>query len=281
MQGATASSQYHKTYHSRRPRDEKDKDVFQDRPSDQGYGKGRPKLPNGDGLHDQYGYKAHAKARGHEKGRDGLHGAHSHHGYERGREYLPNRGARCGYRSYAKARGHESYDFLVSTRLHGRGYPSGRTKALRPVEKFTEEFNFEAMNEKFNKEEVWGLFGESTTAAISGHKNVDGTDTNIGGAPEAEEDGPVKVDNTPVYCKDDFFDTLSSNTLDQQSGRGRVTFYERRKLDSETFGEIQRHQQGRGIQGSRRAGGSQGSYRGRGYDHRGRGRGRTVYSRVT
>lgn len=41
----------------------------------------------------------------------------------------------------------------------------------RPVTKFSEDFDFEAMNEKFNKDEVWGHLGKNNKSQL---KDKDG-----------------------------------------------------------------------------------------------------------
>ncbi|XP_076906589.1 protein decapping 5-like [Bidens hawaiensis] len=150
-----------------------------------------------------------------------------------------------------------------------RGRERGRgSGGSRPVMKFTEEFDFNAMNEKFNKDEVWGTLGKNK-------KDENATDED-----ESEEENDPnlpKVDVKPVYSKDDFFDSLSSNTSDRQSNYGRTRFSEQMKLDTETFGEFSRHRGGgRGGRGPYRGGRSRGgSYYGRGggYAYVGRGRG--------
>ncbi|KAF5755481.1 putative LSM domain superfamily, FDF domain, lsm14-like, DFDF domain-containing protein [Helianthus annuus] len=153
-----------------------------------------------------------------------------------------------------------------------RGRERGRgSGGSRPVMKFTEEFDFNAMNEKFNKDEVWGTLGKNNLK----EKGENATDED-----EYEEENVPnlpKVDVKPVYSKDDFFDTLSSNTSDRQSNYGRTRFSEQMKLDTETFGEFSRYRGGgRGGRGPYRGGRSRGGGyygRGGGYGYVGRGRG--------
>ncbi|KAJ4835176.1 hypothetical protein Tsubulata_033846 [Turnera subulata] len=93
----------------------------------------------------------------------------------------------------------------------------------------------------------------------------------------------------PVYNKDDFFDTLSCNSLNHDSQNGRPKFSEQMNIDTETFGDFSRYRGGRGGRGPPRGGRSRGSYYGRdygrrynyGYGHVGRGRGRGMPSRAT
>ncbi|KAL8248605.1 hypothetical protein R6Q59_005473 [Mikania micrantha] len=157
-----------------------------------------------------------------------------------------------------------------------RGRERGRGSGVsRPVMQFTEEFDFNAMNEKFNKDEVWGTLGKNNRSS-SKEKDEIATDED---ELEDEIDAELsKVDVKPVYSKDDFFDTLSSNTSDRQSNYGRTRFSEQMKLDTETFGEFSRYRGGgRGGRGPYRGGRSRGGgYYGRGgygYGYAGRGRG--------
>ncbi|XP_020571777.1 protein decapping 5 [Phalaenopsis equestris] len=151
-----------------------------------------------------------------------------------------------------------------SNRGRGRGRGSGYPRPQATT--FTEDFDFTAMNEKFNKDEVWGHLGKSRPHS----SNIEEDDEAYGF--EEENRQSVEFDVKPVYVKDDFFDSLSSNSNDQTSN-GRIKFSEQLKIDTETFGNFSRprsaYRGGRGVRGGR----GRGSYYGRGYGYSGRGRG--------
>ncbi|XP_044506944.1 protein decapping 5-like [Mangifera indica] len=152
----------------------------------------------------------------------------------------------------------------------GRG--SGRGNEIsRSATRFTEDFDFTAMNEKFNKDEVWGHLGKSNKA------QEDEDDL-----PDEDNVGSSIYENKPVYVKDDFFDSLSCDALDGGSRNGRPRFSEQVKRDTETFGNFHRYHGGRGGRGPYRGGGrSRGSYHGRGYGYASRGRGYGMSDRVS
>ncbi|MBA0585928.1 hypothetical protein Gorai_016688, partial [Gossypium raimondii] len=156
---------------------------------------------------------------------------------------------------------------------HGyRGRGQGRgTWNSRPVTKFTEDFDFMAMNEKFKKEEVWGHLGKSSK---SNSKDKEGDASDKDGYQDEDDAETSKIQAKPVYNKDDFFDALSCNALDKDTQNGRPRFSEQMKLDTETFGVFSRHRGGRG-------GRFRGGYHGRGYGHVGRGSGRAMSMRAT
>ncbi|CAK7357268.1 unnamed protein product [Dovyalis caffra] len=140
---------------------------------------------------------------------------------------------------------------------------------------FTEEFNFEAMNEKFKKDEVWGYLGKAKQ-----REKTEGMEDYTTDETMVDKEAPVVVpdpDPKPAYKKDEFFDTISCNIRTQgRSGQNR--FSERMKLDTETFGNLHpRPNLGYGGIGSGRGDNYHTSRgRGRGYGYRGRGRGVTI-----
>ncbi|KAL9813250.1 Decapping 5-like protein [Arabidopsis thaliana] len=89
---------------------------------------------------------------------------------------------------------------------------------------YTEEFDFEAMNEKFKKSELWGYLGRNNQR----NQNDYGEETAI--EPNAE--------GKPAYNKDDFFDTISCNQLDRvaRSGQQHNQFPEHMRQVPEAFG---------------------------------------------
>ncbi|XP_059648621.1 protein decapping 5-like isoform X2 [Cornus florida] len=164
------------------------------------------------------------------------------------------------------------------TRHSYRGRERGRgTWSSRPVTKFTEDFDFIAMNEKFKKDEVWGHLGKSNRSH-SKDKEGDGKGSDVDDSQDEEDAESSKVEMKPVYNKDDFFDSLSCNALDHESNNGRTRFSEQMKIDTETFGDFPRY---RGGRGPGRGGRFRGPYYGRGYGYVGRGRGRGVSSHAS
>lgn len=86
---------------------------------------------------------------------------------------------------------------------------------------FTEEFDFEAMNEKFKKDEVWGYLGKANQ-----NENTDGMQSATSGQK-------IGDDRQPAYNKDDFFDTISCHSVGRGTRDGQNRSSERVKLDSE------------------------------------------------
>ncbi|XP_062205186.1 protein decapping 5-like [Phragmites australis] len=161
--------------------------------------------------------------------------------------------------------------------FRGRGRGRGSVFS-QSVTAFTEEFDFTAMNEKFNKDEVWGHLGKKSQSRDNdGELGDDVFDEDL----DVEETDNPELAVKPVYVKDDFFDSLSSGIFGRGGPNGRGRFSERRRVDTETFGDFPRHRQPYrggtsgyrgGTSGYRGGGRSRGSYYGgRGYGNMGMG----------
>lgn len=155
--------------------------------------------------------------------------------------------------------------------------PTSSQQGERGAARFSEEFDFTAMNEKFKKDEVWGSLGKEKQSAATGDGAEDNPIRHNAQAYEDYAPEPPKPGSKPVYNKDDFFDTISCNSLNRGGWSGRSRLSERMRLDSETFGEFQpRPPMGHGNYGGPH-GYHRGSFnRGRGYGYYG-GRGRGGY----
>ncbi|KAF5956123.1 hypothetical protein HYC85_008979 [Camellia sinensis] len=245
---------------------------------------GRENKLSGTDAHTRCGEKDHARGKANWLNGAALHNHHSYRGYARGRAKGLNRTTLHPHQSN---RGHSwgreiGQIILLYTPIAVMGVMDGEEELrfLRQLSKFTEDFDFDAMNAKFNKEEIWGHLRKSNKNRMEDEEG-DENDNSANDAEEEDEDGLPNCDVKNVYVKDDFFDSLSCLTLDGGSGRGRGRgrdkFSKQKKIDIETFGEVPRHQRGRpGWVGQ-----SRGSHRGRRYHYVGRGCGQTVWSRVT
>ncbi|KAL0396837.1 UNVERIFIED_CONTAM: protein decapping 5 [Sesamum calycinum] len=162
------------------------------------------------------------------------------------------------------ARVHKPNGSAYHMRNNYRGRGGRGSGFSRPVTEFTEDFDFTAMNEKFKKDEVWGHLGKSNRSQSNDKEgNGDGSDEED--LHDEDETELPKIEIKSVYNKDDFFDSLSCNALDNNPNHGRTRYSEQMKLDTETFGEFSRYRGGRGGRGPGRGGGRfRGSYHGRG-----------------
>ncbi|KAG5069553.1 hypothetical protein JHK85_001930 [Glycine max] len=124
------------------------------------------------------------------------------------------------------------------------------------------------MNEKFKKDEVWGSLGKTTT-------KIEGVANNASLSLGDRECHGVIPNPKTAYKKDDFFDTISCNSLTHGSRNGQNRFSERMKQDTETFGNFQQRPNfTNGGYGAGRGANFRGSNNwGRGYGYNGRGRG--------
>ncbi|KAJ6707611.1 PROTEIN DECAPPING 5-LIKE [Salix viminalis] len=145
--------------------------------------------------------------------------------------------------------------------LHKQNLAVDSCKISRSATRFEEDFDFTAMNEKFNKDEVWGHLGKS-------RKTQDRDDL-----LDEDDVGSSKLETKPVYVKDDFFDSLSCDALDCGSRNGRARFSQQSRRDTDTYVNSSPHWGGRGGWGPSRGGRSRGGYYGRGSGNAARGRG--------
>ncbi|KAL9410010.1 hypothetical protein AB3S75_048267 [Citrus x aurantiifolia] len=132
-------------------------------------------------------------------------------------------------------------------------------------------------NLQFKKDEVWGYLGKAKQSGKPETIEDNTADQNSRGK---EADGLVKNgDPEPAYRKDDFFDTISCNSLNRGTREGQNRFSERMRLDTETFGNFQqRANQGYGGYVAGRGANYRGRYgEGRRYGYGGRGHGGNMH----
>ncbi|XWS62284.1 hypothetical protein CRYUN_Cryun07bG0197000 [Craigia yunnanensis] len=159
--------------------------------------------------------------------------------------------------------------------------PTPAQRSLHSTTRFTEEFDFEAMNEKFKMDEVWGYLGKANQK----DKAEEDIEEDVSDKSLVDKQGLGLLSNfdpKPAYKKDDFFDTISCNSQSRGARNGQNLFSESVKFDSETFDNFQqRSHVSYGPYGGYGTGHGQnyrGSYNwGRGYGYGGRGLGTCIF----
>ncbi|CAF2142212.1 hypothetical protein HID58_006751 [Brassica napus] len=135
-----------------------------------------------------------------------------------GMELLQSNTASVGVPSRSLATTHQAPLLPLPVSAHQSWIPSSSAE-------FSEEFDFEAMNDKFNKSELWGFLGKNNQT-----NHTEKT------AVEPSEEGKTKA----AYKKDDFFDTISCNRLDRTARSGQqqqhIQFPEHMRQDPQGFG---------------------------------------------
>ncbi|XP_038725918.1 decapping 5-like protein isoform X2 [Tripterygium wilfordii] len=96
---------------------------------------------------------------------------------------------------------------------------------------YGEEFDFEAMNQKFKKDEVWGYIGKAKQRDKTQGVDANSTEQDLG---DQEVRGRLPYcEPKPAYNKDEFFDTISCNSLNRRAWNGQNRFSERMRMDTE------------------------------------------------
>jgi protein LSM14 len=105
------------------------------------------------------------------------------------------------------------------------------------------------MNEKFKKDDIWGELGHTAEEAspkedgeVKQPAAEEKEKEKEKPAAEGTENEPPASDDkkgTPVYEKDDFFDSISCEALEREHGdRQRSKFSEQRRVDVEVRGQL-------------------------------------------
>ncbi|KAI0491716.1 hypothetical protein KFK09_025976 [Dendrobium nobile] len=143
-------------------------------------------------------------------------------------------------------------NYYNRSQSHGRGRGNAFSE---PVTSFSEDFDFNAMNEKFNKAEIWGLLGKGQALVKSDDR---GQSSNVNVIQEEENSLNLKIQ--PAYSKDDFFDTLFSYTSKPRRPSGRTRVPEQLNVNLEAFDDFRTRSNRGGGRHFRR--GSGGRWRG-------------------